>query len=145
MRRSTLFAVIGGTIIIGLVLLNIWLTLQERYNVQLDLRSSFEQYEKQDIARTNQIVADAVAQIKTIEGTKGDTGATGMNGSDGLDGISTKGEKGDSGDAGKPGKDAKPIVLSTDTLTGDILWQYEGDTLWTLLIEKCELKGECDD
>lgn len=107
---------------------------------------------------TAQVKQQLLAQPLPQTGPQGIQGIAGVNGKDGRDGVSTvtekqtlvreiitKPEKGDKGEPGDKGKDARQVILSTDPDTGDVIWKYEGDTLWNLLIEKCELKGNCEE
>ncbi len=69
------------------------------------------------------------------QGEPGETGLTGPQGEPGQDGD--KGERGDKGDSGKDGKEVAIRVFDDY-----IQWQYEGDDVWTNLIEIDTLTGQ---
>lgn len=147
MKKSTILSFVGAAIVIGLLVLNIWLTLRLREDTGTSVKQAIEAYRHEDRQVTTEQITDTISQMSVIQGPKGASGADGQDGAKGSDGKTgeqgPKGETGASGKDGKNGKDARQIVIDTDPLTGDIMWKYADDTLWTLLVEKCDLKGVC--
>lgn len=135
-------------IVLGLCVLNIYLTISSQNSPRV----------REQVAE--QVRQQLLAQPLPQPGQQGIQGIDGKDGRDGKDSISTstivekqtsvkeviaKPEKGEKGDPGVNGKDARQVILSTDPISGDIIWKYEGDTLWNLLIESCQFKGKCED
>jgi hypothetical protein len=46
---------------------------------------------------------------------------------------------------GKDGLNGRTPIFDVDPDTGDILMRYEGDTMWSVLIEGCKLTKSCED
>lgn len=118
------------------------------------------------ITRNERLIAAQVTQAvqrelealpQPLAPKDGRDGIDGRDGRDGKDGVTqtieTKAteivtkpaEKGEKGDAGQPGKSARQIVLKSDPDTGDLMWKYADDTLWNLLLEKCQITNSCGD
>lgn len=134
-------------VLVALSALNVFLSIQNREKASGELKQAIEAYRHEDRQITTEQITDAISQMSVIQGPKGTSGANGQDGAKGTDGKAgeqgPKGETGAPGKDGKNGKDARQIVIDTDPLTGDIMWKYADDTLWTLLVEKCDLKGVC--
>lgn len=145
-----LYIVLG---IIVLIALNIgaFFILRSIYeHTDSRINQALMAYEEADKVRTEKLIETAIKDVQIIQGPQGQPGQSGKPGENGKDGgngqngQTVTGPKGDNGMPGKNGKDARQITLSTDPDTGDILWKYTDDTLWTLLIEKCQLTNTCE-
>ena len=147
MKKSTVLPFLGAMVVIGLLILNIWLTLRLKEDADTSVKQAIETYRVEDRQATVDQMASAISQVSVIKGPEGDAGHDGQNGAAGPRGDDgAQGAKGDTGSPGKDGKngrDARQVVIDTDPATGDIIWKYADDTLWTLLVEKCDLKGTC--
>lgn len=147
MKKSTaIILAIGILLVIALCLANIVISLSMPENEKLN-RSIDQRIAKK--------VEQEVGNLPTPQ-----NGVNGIDGQDGTDGTTTTIEKqvviqqvaekpkdginGRDGKDGKDGQNGRTPVLNVDEETGDVLVRYEGDTLWSLLIEGCKLRKDCE-
>ncbi len=150
-RKNLWFIVIVTLAVIGLCTANIYLSVKNSRDSVNQIERSLVEYRTHDTALTNELISTAITQMipVLVVGEKGDAGAPGPRGEaivgpQGPAGQPGKDAVAKDGANGKDGKDARPIVMNADVETGDIMWRYEDDTLWTLLIEGCVLKNTCE-
>lgn len=147
MKRSTVILITTGVLlVIGLCIANVYISLSMPNNKKLNAMID------KKIANR---VQEEVASIPTPR--------DGLNGIDGRDGVTTiiekhvatqyplqsgkpkDGRDGVDGQNGTDGKNGRTPIFDVDTETGDILVKYEGDTLWSLLVEGCKLTKDCEE
>lgn len=154
-RKNLWFIAIAALVVIGLCTANIYLSIKNSRDTIKQIERSLVEYRIHDTALTNKLINNAVSDIVPLPvvGPKGDTGAPGPKGETvvgpqgpagaaGRDGLN--GRDGVDGKDGRDGRDGRPIVVSADSETGDVMWRYEDDTLWTLLIDGCVLRNTCE-
>lgn len=149
-KRYIWLLMVACLLFVGLSAFTIYLSIKTSEDLPKQIERSLVEYRIRDTALTNHLIGNAVSQTVPISvvgeqgapGPKGDTvvGPRGdtVIGPQGPAGVDGKGERGD------PGIPGREIELSRDPLSGDLQWRYTGDDFWTVLVEGCELKNECE-
>lgn len=147
---ALLFALL--LLLIALMVANIYIAKNSDQIDRIELERVVTQANSNTIKATQFLVDQRISQVEQVPGNDGKDGVTtvierqttnvvttpGKDGKDGADGRDGK-----DGRDGRPGKDAKQVILSTDPDTGDIIWRYEDETGWTLLLEACAITKSC--
>lgn len=152
-RRHVLLLIAGLVLLILLSIVNSYVFMKQNALIDRKIEHSLSEYENKSGAAVQQIVADVVARQPQA--------TNGIDGRDGTDGTTTTVEKqvivqqpaekpkdgkdGEPGRDGSNGKDGRTPTFQVDNDTGDILVKYNGDTLWSLLIEGCKLRKDCEE
>lgn len=150
--------------VILVAILCILLVILSTINAYLSVQSSRESSRK---------IEHAMQQVAAQRAAQGPIGPVGPVGPIGPKGEAVVGPQGPVGGNGRDGRDAvvdydqiksyvdkriaekleslpktkdgRTPIIYPDPDTGDLLLKYQGDTLWTLLVEKCELNNTCEE
>lgn len=108
-----------------------------------------------DYNKISQLIHDQIVGLHVTNGTDGQpgvvgpvgptgqSGASGVSGLQGSEGAAIQGPKGDTGSQGDPGTPGKSIEIRYNLAGARIEYRYEGDFIWTPLVDACTLTNTC--
>lgn len=163
-RHVILFAIFCVLLVI-LSAANVYISVRNKSESDKKIERAIALYEKADRKMTTETIANEVSKIELKPGKDGKDGVTTIvnkvvheytpapepkNGKDAvvdyalIENIIEKKIAEKLAELPQP-KDGRTPIINIDQDTGDVLLRYQGDTLWTLLMEKCELTNTCEE
>jgi hypothetical protein len=136
---------IGVALLVALSIFNIYVSFQNERKIDEKIIRAVMEQDKKD-AHLKELIFKALEQPQTIQGEKGDPGKDAYVDYDVVREIvkeevknnpPEKGESGQKGNDGKDGLNARTPIF--DTIEGMIVFKYEGDDMWTVLVDVCEV------
>lgn len=148
-RRTAVLIISAISLVIALCIVNVYISLtmpnNKRLNQSIDYKISSELQKALNVMPAPKVGAAGVDGKDGRDGVDGKDGETKMIKEEiTIERPAEKAKDGASGNDGKDGKNGRTPVFDIDEETGDVLVKYEGDTLWSLLIEGCKLRKDCE-